>query len=191
MKKQQAGMALFVVLIVLLIVAMVGVSAMRGSLFHERMAFNSQAEDLTFQAAETAINSVIAQARIAEQNNAASTFLARLLAGQTIAGCVSLEGGFKEATCADNATDTLDRRSSLLSSSVTNFDLEANAVGFDSSTLVDLQFETEGQGEFLSVLELPFENQNVQQWRKLGPPSGYFNDSKDLMQDDIAFAEAP
>lgn len=185
MAKQQAGMALVVVLIVLLVVAMVGVSAMRGSLFHERMAYNSQAEDLTFQAAETSIQSVIGQARIAETNGTAAGLLARLLAGQTIDGCVSLQGGFKDQPCADAASDTLDVRSSLLSSSSTRFDLEANAVGFSSDVLVDLQFETEGQGQYLGALDLPFENQNIQQWRKLGPPSGHFSDYNDKMQDDI------
>ncbi len=185
MIKQQSGVALLVVLIMLLVVAMLGVSAMRGSLFHERMAYNSQAEDLTFQAAETSINSMITQARIAEINGNAAALLSRMLAGQTIDSCVTLKGGFKDQPCSDAVSDTFDTRSALLSSSVTRFDLEANAVGFSPDVLVDLQFETEGDGRYLSALDLPFENQNIQQWRKLGPPSGYFSDFNDKMQDDI------
>src|SRR3990167_9296840 len=60
---KEQGAALFIALIILLLVSMMGVSAMKGGLFHERMAFNSQAEEMTFQAAETAIGGVIQEAR--------------------------------------------------------------------------------------------------------------------------------
>ena len=178
---KQRGMALLFTLIILLIVAMISISASRSSLFSERMAFNSQADDLTFQAAETSINSVIMNARLAEQNGSGSAFLTRLISGQTIISCVSLEGGFKESACQDSASNTIDTRSSLLAQSSSTFELETNAENFDPGEVVDLEFRSNGEGKFLSAMGMPYANENVQHWRKLGPPSGYFHDSKDLM----------
>lgn len=176
--KNQNGAALFITLIILLIVVMVGVSAMRGSLFHERMAYNSQAEDLTFQAAETAINSVLLQARKAHESGDASALFSRLVSGQSVPGCVSFKGGFKEADCVDTATteDTLDSRGMLLAGSVSTFDLDLTAEGFDPGQIRDYQFETEGKGGYLTSMDLPFENTNIQKWRKLGVKDPHFSD---------------
>lgn len=185
MKKQQSGMALLFVLVILLVVVMVGVSAMRGSLFHETMAFNSQAEDLTFQAAESAISSVLRHASTAEQGGDASQMLGKMVSGSTVDGCATLSQGFVAVGCSDAATDTLDARTSILASSTSSFQLQANAKGFDPDIVLDYEFQTQGVGSFTTASNLPFSNTNVQNWRKLGAASGYFEDRSDLMGDDV------
>ena len=62
-QSKQAGAALIVALVILLAVTMIGISAVKSGLFHERMAFNAQANELSFQAAETAISGVIEEAK--------------------------------------------------------------------------------------------------------------------------------
>lgn len=59
--RKQRGMALIVGLLILGVVALVSVSAMRGSTTQEQMAANNQNQILTFQAAESAIRTVIGE----------------------------------------------------------------------------------------------------------------------------------
>src|SRR5690606_14496750 len=90
----QAGAALFVALIILLIVSMMGVSAMKGSIFSEKMALNSQARDLSFQAAETAINGVIGEAR------RSGTFASKLFVSTApVPHCLTRDQLMIEGTC--------------------------------------------------------------------------------------------
>ena len=55
-KKRQQGAALAVGLLILLVITMVGVSAMRNTTLQEKMTGNLRDENLSFQAAETALN---------------------------------------------------------------------------------------------------------------------------------------
>ena len=78
----------------------------------------------------------------------------------------------------DTATteDTLDSRGMLLAGSVSTFDLDLTAEGFDPDQIRDYQFETEGKGGYLTSMDLPFENTNIQKWRKLGVKDPHFSD---------------
>lgn len=171
----QQGAALFVALIILLIVSMMGVSAMKGSIFSEKMAFNSQARDLSFQAAETAINGVINQARRSD------TFAGSLFASATpVRHCLTRNQLMVEGACADGVT--FDQRQSLYAQAESLFIRQRVAFDHDTSAIMDYQFHTLGEGGFASD-SLPFENRNLQEWRKLGPGGGPFSVSQQAQRE--------
>lgn len=162
--RSQQGAALFVALIILLIVSFMGVSAMRGSIMSERMAFNSQARELSFQAAETAINGVIAQAR---SNGALLNEL--LIAPRT--HCIGATQQLTEGACGDNST--FDDRDVLRAQAESEYVRQRVAFDNDASAVVDYQFSTLGAGDYVASVNLPFVNRNRQDWRKLGPPGQF------------------
>jgi hypothetical protein len=165
--RQQSGAALFVALIILLIVSMMGVSAMKSSILSERMAFNTQARELSFQAAETSINGVISRARTSND------FVSQLLGSPAVVShCVSANQLLVDGACAPNAT--FDYRSALSADAQSKFQLQRVAFDNDTSAIMDFQFYTIGRGGFVSA-SLPFESRNRQEWRKLGPAGGPFS----------------
>ena len=58
---KQKGAALFTALIFLLILTLIGVTAMRDSGLSERMSANSQVSQMAFMAAESAINRYVSE----------------------------------------------------------------------------------------------------------------------------------
>ena len=58
----QRGAALVVVLLLLIVVTLLGLAALRGGLMQERMAMNTYARSMAFQAGETALRQAEAQA---------------------------------------------------------------------------------------------------------------------------------
>lgn len=172
--KKQSGAALFVALIILLLVTLIGVSAVRGGLFHEIMAFNAQSDELAFQAAESAINGVVNEA---QNDLAVISNIYNQPTGDTVENCIT-RTTLKDGACTD--TDTLDARASILSDAMSKFEFKAPALGTDPDALLDYQFSTTGKGHFKQN-DMPFEHQNIQAWRKLGPGSGNFSDSAGLL----------
>ncbi|MEE2731116.1 MAG: PilX N-terminal domain-containing pilus assembly protein [Pseudomonadota bacterium] len=172
--KQQHGAALLIALLILLMVTLMGVSAIKSGLFHERMAFNAQADEMAFHAAETAIGGVTGEA----QRN--SQFVSDLVNvnGNAQVHCVSKSSGLAEGAC-DNA-DTLDERASLLSQSSSRFDSKRVLLASDVEYFKDFVFESEGNGRFVQVA-MPFSRTNFQEWRKVGPSSGQFSDENGLL----------
>lgn len=164
----QQGAALFVALIILLLVSMMGVSAMKGGLFHERMAFNAQAEEMTFQAAETAIGGVIQEAR-----RPSSTLLSELTTSSALkTHCVTGNNSLVVGGCAGA---TLDQRAKLQAEAQSRFFRTRPLMGTDAVSLVDNQFYTIGKGTFLDSVDLPFKNSNRQEWSKKGPGDTQFS----------------
>lgn len=163
---EEQGAALFVALIILLIVSFMGVSAMRGSLLGERMAFNTQAREMTFQAAETAINGVIAEAR---GNGVLLSDLLGSLATRT--HCIGSTQQLNAGACG--ADDSFDGRNALRAQAESAYDRQRVAFNNDTSTVVDYQFVTYGQGDFVDSVDLDMVNRNRQEWRKLGPPGPF------------------
>lgn len=164
---RERGVTLVVALIILLIVSFMGVSAMRSSILNERMAFNTQARERSFQAAETAINGVINEAR---SNNALLDDLVGSLADRS--HCMGSTGQLADGTCG--ATDTFDIRQSLYGQAASRFVRQRVAFNNDAAAISDYQFETIGTGGFIASRNLPFVNFNQQEWRKLGPAGGPF-----------------
>lgn len=163
----QRGAALFVALIILLIVSMMGVSAMKSGIFNEKMAFNAQASDLSFQAAETAINSVISEAR------RSGTFASALFVSSTpVPHCLTRDQSLIDGVCPGNIT--FDQRRALYGEAYSKFDRKRVAYDNDTSAIMDFQFHTIGKGGFVDS-SLRFQNRNLQEWRKLGPAGGPFS----------------
>lgn len=164
---RQQGAALFVALIILLIVSMMGVSAMKSGILSEKMAFNTQARELSFQAAETAINGVIDNAR------SSGEFVSKLLGtGGVHTHCVNADNRMIEGACPVGTT--FDQRSVLQGQAESRFDRQRVVFDNDASAIVDYQFLSIGEGKFARA-DLPFKNRNLQEWRKLGPSGGPFS----------------
>ena len=164
MATQQQGAALFVALIILLIISFMGVSAMRSSIMGERMAFNTQARELTFQAAETAINGVMSQARH-------DSGLLNKIMSTNLHHCIHSANGLVEGACG--ASGAFDERQLMQAEADSTYVGQRIAFDNDISVVADYQFRTLGKGNFVATANLPFANRNLQEWRKLGP-SGQF-----------------
>lgn len=61
-RKREQGIALFVALMILIIVSMLGISAMRMSIFNAKIATSTQAGTLAFRGAESGISAVLREA---------------------------------------------------------------------------------------------------------------------------------
>src|SRR5690606_23972012 len=62
MPQKERGLALMVALLVLVIISVLGITAMRTSMFNARVALGAQTSVMVFQGAESAINAVIIEA---------------------------------------------------------------------------------------------------------------------------------
>lgn len=170
-RKSHQGAALFVALIILLMVTLMGVAGMRSGIFHERMAFNSQAEDMTFQAAESAIGAVLSSANTPGDNTVGML----INTGAAITKCVTFSAGLVDGACNADGTGGhyLDIRQVLLAQQTSRFDYEIGVANTDAAVFSDFQFHTIGEGDYVSTVDLPYESRNRQEWRKRGP-SGAF-----------------
>ena len=118
--KLQAGAALIVALILLLVITMLGISAVSTSRLEILMAGNSQFSQQAFQAAESAIEAEIALGDLSTSlnrssaynypNNAsANTQTNYVIAGEVPAGGYSLGASFKAYHFETDATGTAPR----------------------------------------------------------------------------------
>lgn len=57
--RQQRGMALLIALVVLIVVSILGATAMRSALFQNRISINTQLSQMMFQGAESGLQSVL------------------------------------------------------------------------------------------------------------------------------------
>ena len=96
--KQQAGAVLVLSLILLIVLTLIGITAMKTSNFEERMAFNLQDSNLAFQAAESALKE-------AERTLDAKTSLPHELPCPDDGGCSSVEVLISSSTSFDDAED--------------------------------------------------------------------------------------
>lgn len=64
--KSQQGVTLIIALVLLMVVSLLGMSAMRSTTLEEKMASNTQDQGLAFQAAEAALRAGIEQITVAE-----------------------------------------------------------------------------------------------------------------------------
>lgn len=97
----QGGAVLLVSLLILLMVSILGISAMRSSIFANKVATGVQADAMSFEAAETAI--AVAYGML-EANDSLQTVFAP---GYSTSGCVT-PSGLSTGSCASGST--IDRR---------------------------------------------------------------------------------
>lgn len=121
-RHQQQGLALMVALMVLVIISVLGITALRTSMFNARIALGAQTSVMVFQGAETAINAVITEA-IHENPDMPEHVIGRAMRQLALGEveiqhrCVTAEDPFYKGTCGNN--DFLDARSRVRASSQT------------------------------------------------------------------------
>src|SRR5690606_27430790 len=94
---RQRGAALLVALMILLIVSVIGISAMRSSSFSAKVAMGTQLDAMAFEAAETAIGQTLDKLLAAD---AASTDdVTLLMNGEVLVWCIKDNGVITKKAC--------------------------------------------------------------------------------------------
>lgn len=95
--RRQEGMALLIALVVLVVVSILGATSMRSALFQGKVSVNQQASQLTFQGAESGIESVFEQSVFQVENgvppqNPNHIFYRAVISGEPLRLCYSAGG---------------------------------------------------------------------------------------------------
>lgn len=163
---RQRGAVLLVSLLILLMVSVLGISAMRSSIFANKVATGVQADAMTFEAAETAI--AVAYGALAA-NNALQTVFSP---GYTNTGCVT-SSGMSNGACGANST--FDKRGLLRAEAYSYFGGYKALSGSQISTtggsnlFVDYKINVLGQSVMPSY---NIENHHLQEALKRGIKPG-------------------
>lgn len=163
----QQGITLIVVLVILIVIALLGVTAMHMSINNTHISTNSRTQAMTFEAAEAGTRQAYAQAQLAATWNSTSTQqqaaptttydLALQLSGSTLCDgtnpaypacivltCITQGGSVVSQTSANcQSTDRLDQAGQLQTVSQTTY--VGTAPMFNSSMQAAL-FQTESVG---------------------------------------------
>ena len=171
-KSQQEGVALIVALLILVIISILGVSAMRTSIFNARISLGAQVGTMTFQAAESAIAAVYEEAisDITQPGHVLGNALTQKSAGliQIQDRCVTRTDKRKADLCA--AGDFLDSRDLLRAESSTIVrEGVGGLTGFEIGGWGQYEFVTVGRGEMPSYNT---DNVNVQEFSRIAPMVG-------------------
>ncbi|MGB2246569.1 MAG: pilus assembly PilX family protein [Alcanivorax sediminis] len=97
-RSTQQGVALFVTLILLVVLALMGVSAMRMSMFNARIATGAQLSAMTFHTAESSLATTYD-----EVLDSGSIMLLSLLDGEVVRRCQKSNDPRASGACADGA----------------------------------------------------------------------------------------
>lgn len=172
--KQQRGVALFIALILLVIISILGVSAMRMSMFNARISTGAQVNTMTFQAGESALQAVYEEALDADLGGADNVIL-RAMNKRFTEGvfevqkrCLTASDPYKSGDCA--GADYMDSRDLIKASSQTVVkDTIRPVVGssFTSggTTVVWYDFVSVAKGD---MEDLQVESHNVQEFSRKG-----------------------
>lgn len=109
----QRGAALVVALLILIIISIIGITAMRTSLFSAKVATMAQASTMSFQGAESAISAVFDEAKnqsFSSPGHVVGYAIAQLGVGKTvlIERCVTQATPYKQGAC--DSGDFVDAR---------------------------------------------------------------------------------
>jgi len=171
---RQKGMALFIALLLLVVISILGVSAMRMSLFNARITTGSQVNTMTFQAGESALQSVYEEALNADLGGQDNVIL-RAMNKRFAEGvfevqkrCVTDSDPYQSGDCASG--DYMDSRSLIKASSQTVVkDVIRPVVGSSitsgGTTVVWYDFVSVAKGD---MEELQVESHNVQEFSRKG-----------------------
>lgn len=172
--KKQSGVALFIALIMLVVISILGISAMRMSMFNARISTGAQASSMTFLAGESALQAVYEEALDADeggQNNVILRAMNKRFAEgifEVQQRCVTAADAYKQGACA--ATDYMDSRALIKASSQTAVkDSIRHVVGSSITTgganVVWYDFVSVAKGD-MEGLEV--ESHNVQEFSRKG-----------------------
>ena len=175
--RKQRGVALFIALILLIIISILGVSAMRMSMFNARISTGAQVNAMTFQAGESALQSVYEEALNADEGGENNVIL-RAMNKRFAEGvfevqlrCVTTADPYKSGACA--AGDYMDSRDLIKASSQTVVkdsirNIAGNSItmtGSGGTTVVWYDFVSVAKGE---MQDLQVESHNVQEFSRKG-----------------------
>ncbi len=170
---RQTGAALFVSLIILLLVSIIGVSSLRSTVFQERMAFNSQLKNITFQGAESGIGAVLS-AMESDGELLTAAYKGTELSPHVV--CITYASGLVEGDCGDG--QSIDSRGLLKVTTKSYFVDQKLLSNTDQSAFLDYEFATRGMGA--AIQTTAFDSESVQQWKKVAPAQ-QFSDYKNLL----------
>lgn len=171
-KSHQQGVALVIALLILVMISILGVSAMRTSIFNAKIAVGAQVGTMTFQAAESAIAAVYEEAMsdITQPGHVLGNALTQKSAGliQIQDRCVTRADVRKPGLCA--AGDFLDSRDLLRAESSTIVRGSVGGLaGFEIGGWGQYEFVTVGRGEMPTYNT---DNVNVQEFSRIAPMAG-------------------
>ena len=105
--RREQGSALVVSLVILLMVSVLGLSAMRASIFSTKVSTGIQADTMTFDAAESAIAASLRNLSSLKDKELSET----VLNGKSMETCLLPDGTLKSGACG--ASDHMDSRELL------------------------------------------------------------------------------
>ncbi|WP_150299496.1 pilus assembly PilX family protein [Pseudomonas profundi] len=158
---QQRGSALIVSLVILLMVSVLGLSAMRASIFSTKVSTGVQADTMTFDAAESAIS--LTFQKLEELTN--KQLSTAVLNGKSMQACVNSDGILKNEACAES--DHMDSRQLLRAGSyITHLKNRCRMVsGSDIESYRDYVIDVLGESEMPSY---DIEDNHLQEALKFG-----------------------
>lgn len=177
--QKQQGVALVISLMILMLVAVLGISAMRLSMFNAKIATSAQANTLAFQAAESAITAAYREAR--DDTDVAGSIVNTALTAFSASGAVQIQprcvtSGDTRVAGACGAGDFLDSRDLVRAHSETILTGQRVAGGYQVSytgagtiNYGYYEFLTAGTGR---VPNMNISHHNIQEFSKFGPLVG-------------------
>ena len=177
---RQSGIALFITLIVLLVVSVMGVSALNMSLSQSKISLNTRLDAMSFQAAESGIRGVLLEAsgsNIASSSNVIGATLALGVCTDAtstattcvVYRCVTQADPTKSGEC--EASDTLDGTGSVRAESRTRHTGQFVVVNSSIAAYKDYVFESASKGCLLDsgACSDVYWSENVQEFKKMAP----------------------
>jgi Tfp pilus assembly protein PilX len=156
--KNQRGVALLIALFVLVIVSVMGITAMKTSMFSAKIATGTQVDAMAFEGAESAITSTYLEF----VNN--DDVMQTLLLGSKISRCITMSDQTIEGDCQDG--QTLDSRGLVVSESHSKVNGYAAIDGYQvgssggGAQLVEYKIGILGESE---LPDLGVENHHMQE----------------------------
>ena len=178
---RQRGVALFVTLLVLLIISLLGMSALRISLAQNKITLNGRIDAMTFQGAESGIRAVISEAQSSTMANTNNVIGAAIAAGTctddsetstcAVFRCVTPTGSLSGRCSAQSGSPSVDSVGVLQVETRTRSTGSKVAVNNSAGMFQDYVFETNSKGCLLdgSSCSTTNWNENLQEFKKLAP----------------------
>lgn len=169
MQRAERGAALVMALLILVIVSLLGISAMKSSVFSAKVATGTQADAMAFEAAETALSEIYTELNAMT----GEALYASLGAGEVLYRCVSEDDVVKAGECAES--DRLDSRGLLVAESATKLNgyepIPGAEIGMTagSPVMVDYKVAMLGESEMESF---NLSDHHLQEALKMGVKPG-------------------
>lgn len=158
-RQAQRGVALLIALLILVIVSLMGITAMKTSMFSAKIATGTQVDTLAFEGAESAIDATITNL---QSNNSR---LEALMGGTPETQCVTMTDQNQDGACT--AQDYLDSRQLVVAQSTakrTGFQaIPGNAISSagGAPVVVDYKISILGDGNVSSFKRQDYHLQEV------------------------------